>query len=97
MYTTLSLLMHFVMGSSIGALAFATTLNTHDPLARRFYQSALGAAVLFLLSILSASLLPAVEVDTHLLADSTMSGIGCTLLVGLAMNVSRRIRRRSFR
>ena len=97
MYTTLSLLMHFVMGSSIGALAFATTLNSHDPLARRFYQGALGAALLFSLCILSAGLFPAVEVDTRLLADSTMSGIGCTLLVGLAMNLSRRIRRRSFR
>ena len=97
MYTTLSLLMHFMMGSSIGALAFATTLNTHDPLARRFYQSALGAAVLFLLCILSVSFLPVVDLDTHLLADSTMSGIGCTLLVGLAMNLSRRLRRRSVR
>ena len=89
--------MHFVMGSSIGALAFATTLNTHDPLARRFYQSALGAAVLFFLCILSASLVPVVEVNTRFLADSTMSGIGCPLLVGLAMNLSRRLRRRSFR
>ena len=91
------MVMHFVLGAALGSLAFATTFSTQDIIARRFYQAAIVAGLIFMGAIALLSTLVPVTVETELLADCTMSGIGTMLVTGLAVTVTRRSRRRSFR
>ena len=97
MFTFTTMVMHFVLGAALGSLAFATTLSAQDIVARRFYQAAIVAGLLFMGAIAFLSTLAPVTVETELLADCTMSGIGTTLAAGLAVTITRRSRRRSFR
>ena len=51
MFAFTTMVMHFVLGAALGSLAFATTLSAQDIVARRFYQAAIAAGLIFMGSI----------------------------------------------